>query len=181
MMRQPVTTLIVFLISVGAVTESDAQLLALHESKADDFIKTILKHHVGIDGCPDEFNPNFFLKDKDVRPENYSYRRERDPLTPGGENHVQQWDFSGVTMSVFTYFSDYGPSTWLSKLELSEASVELDGNLTVGDPIDKFAELLELSESMKVARRISSSRANVTLQVNDKGKVTSVILECVPD
>jgi len=110
-----------------------------------------------------------------------SYRRERDPLTPGGENHVQQWNFSGVTISAFTFFDTYGPSTWLSKLELSEASAQLDGNLRVGDSIDKFAKVLELSESMKASGRLSSSRADVTLQVNDDGIVTRVILECIPD
>jgi hypothetical protein len=180
-MRKTVTTLVAVLVSIGAATESSAQLLAMYESKADDFIKTILEHYAGIDSCPDEFDPSFFLEDKDVRTENYSYRRERDVLTPGGENHVQQWGFSGVTVSAFTYFSDYGPSTWLSRLELSEASVELDGNLKVGDSIDEFTKVLELSKSMKAARRISSSRANVTFQVNDKGNVTRVILECVAD
>jgi hypothetical protein len=180
-MRKLVTTLIAALFSIGALTDSSAQLLVMYESKADDFIKTILKHHVGIDSCPDEFDPSFALKDKDVRPENYSYRRERDPLTPGGENHVQQWNFPGVTISAFTYFGDHGPSTWLSKLELSEASAQLDGNLKVGDSIDKFVELLELSESMKAAGRLSSSRAEVTLHVNGEGIVTRVMLECVPD
>ena len=180
-MRKLVTKLIAVLFSIGAVTESGAQILVMYESKADDFIKTILEHHVGIDSCPDEFDPSFALKDRDVRPENYGYRRERDPLTPGGENHVQQWGFSGVTISAFTFFDAYGPSTWLSKLELSESSAQLDGILKVGDSIDEFAKLLELSESMKVAGRLSSSRAEVTLQVNDEGIVTRVILECVPD
>ena len=180
-MRKPVTTLIAVLFSIGAATESSAQLLVMYESKADDFIKTILEHHAGIDSCPDEFDPSFALKDKEVRPENYSYTRERDLLTPGGENHVQQWDLSGVTISAITFFGAHGPSTWLSKLEFSEASARLDGNLKVGDSIDKFAKLLELSESMKAAGRLSSSRANVTLQVNGDGIVTRVILECVAD
>ena len=180
-MRKPVNTIIAVLLLIGAATESSAQLVVMYESKADDFIKTILDHHVGIDSCSDEFDPSFSLKDKGVRPENYSYQRERATLTPGGENHVQQWNFSGITISAFTFFGAYGPSTWLSKLELTEVSAQLDGNLRVGDSIDRFAKLLEFSESMKAAGRLSSSRANVTLQVNDEGIVTRIILECVPD
>jgi len=180
-MRKHITTLIAAVFSIGAVTNSSAQLLVMYESKADDFIKAILEYHVGIDGCTDEFDPSFALKDKDVRPENYSYRRERDPLTPGGQNHVQRWNFSGVTISAFTFFGAHGPSTWLSKLELSEAAAQLDGNLKVGDPIEKFEKMLELTERMKVAGRLSSSRANVTLQVNGEGIVSRVVLECVPD
>ena len=180
-MRKPVTTLIVAIIVFGAVAESSAQLLVMYETKADDFIRSILEHHVGIDGCPNEFDPRVALQGKDIRLENYSYWRERDPLTPGGENHVQQWNLPGVTITAFTFFGDHGPSTWLSKVELSDASAELDGNLKVGDTIDRFAKLLELSASMKSAGRLVTSRANVTFQVNDEGKVTRIVLECVPD
>ena len=180
-MRHRAAWLFVILSCSAICGEAHAQLLVMYQSKADDFIKKIMEHYAGIDTCRNEFNPMVALKDKDIRSENYTYRRVRDPLTPGRENHLMQWEFPGITIQAETHFSLYGPSTWLSKIELSGDSQRLDGNLTIGDSIDQFAEVLELTDRMKTTGTLVSSRANVTLHADHDGNISRLTIECVAD
>ena len=163
---------------LAMLTVSNAQLLVMYESKADFFIKNIMKNHVGIEECRTEFDPRKVLKGINVRDDEFEYWREKNPLAPGGAENMTRWTFSGLTILASTFFDSYGPSTWLVRIEISDPDIQLDGDLRIGDSLDKYTETLELSDDMKRTGRLASYRGDVTLHVDTMGVVSSLTIEC---
>ena len=180
-MRKHTESLIATLFCLAISSVSSAQLLVMYESKADVFIKNIMIRHVGIEECRTEFDPRTVLKGINVRDDEFEYWREKNPMTPGGAENLMRWTFSGLTILATTYFDMYGPSTWLLRIEISDPAIQLDGDLRIGDSLDKYTEALELSDDMERTGRLASGRGDVTLHIDAMGMVSSLTIKCVAD
>ncbi len=153
--------------------------LVQHGSLADRFITGLLEQHAGIETCRDEFDARFLLK-FDYADGSSRKWEEPDAREPGVTNHMMEWKFPGYRLIAFTFFSFYGPSTWVHQLELS-APTELPHGLQFGDSADRFHDVLRLAEHSPPAGRVITDHADVELIVDDEGSVRSIIVECVAD
>ncbi len=159
--------------------ETAAGQLVEHGSPADGFVENLLQQHAGVDTCRDEFDARFLLK-FDYADGSVRKWEEPDAREPDTTNHMMEWQFPGYRLIAFTFFSFYGPSTWLHQLELS-APTELPGGLRFGDSADRFHEVLSIAEPSTPAGRLITDHADVKLIVDYAGSVRSIILECVAD
>ena len=148
-------------------------------SQADKFVTTLLRKNTGTETCRDEFDARFLLR-FDYADGTSRKWEEPDAREPDVTNHVMEWTFPGYRLVTFTFFSFYGPSTWVRQLEIS-APTELPNNLRFGGPIEEFSETLGLSRNLGTDRGITTGHADLAFVTDDDGKVQSIILECVAD
>ena len=173
--------LAIFFAVIAAVLPSSVSgQLALAGSAADEFGKIVLTIHAKTTTCRDQFNPHEALIKFDYAKGTMQKSEELDQREPGVTNHVMTWQFSGLSLTSFTYFSFYGPSTWLRRMEISRPS-ELAHGLKFGDSVQRFAKILGVSEDSIRLNRVHVDRADVTFVVSDKDAIRSIILECIAD
>ncbi|MDH3747719.1 MAG: hypothetical protein OER97_05890 [Gammaproteobacteria bacterium] len=154
--------------------------IALADSPIDNFVRETLEIHTRTSTCREEFDPNEALIKFDYAKGTMRKSEELDHKEPRVTNHIMTWQFPGFSLTSFTFFSFYGPSTWLRRLKISEPS-ELAQGVKFGDSVKKYAQVLEVSEELIRLNRVHVYRADVTFDVDDNDAVVSIIFECIAD
>ena len=149
-------------------------------TKADAFVKYLLHDHAKATSCRNRYDPTEAVLRFDIRDGQMRKWEEPDRKEPGVENHMMEWQFPGTILTTSTWFSFYGPSTWLHSLKLTSPT-ELTGELSFGDSVGHFARNLGVPESTIRSRRTWYDGASVTFEVAEDDTVTSLLLECIAD
>ena len=138
-------------IGVGFVSSASAQLPE-SSSIAYRFVEFLLNEYGQTTSCRDEFDPHPAVARFEMRDGKTRKWEEMDRREPGVKNHMMSWQFPGITITSFTWFSYYGPSTWLDRLEMAEP-VELGFGLDFGDSVADFSRTLEITEDFIRSRQ----------------------------
>ena len=154
--------------------------IALAGSPVDNFVRETLEIHTRTSTCREKFNPHEVLIKFDYAKGTMKKSEELDNREPGVTNHVMNWQFPGISLTSFTFFSFYGPSTWVRRLEITEPS-ELAQSLKFGDTVERYAQVLDIPEDSIRLNRVHVDRADVTFDVDDSDAIVSIIIECIAD
>lgn len=169
-----------FAASIAMLPSGATGQIAMAGSPVDEFAREILEIHTRTATCREEFNPREALLKFDYSKGTMQKSEEMDRREPGVTNHVMKWEFQGLSLTSFTHFSFYGPSTWLARMKISNPS-ELAAGLRFGDSVKQFAQALEVPETSIRSNQVHVDRVDVTFIVDKNDAVISLVFECVAD
>lgn len=169
---------------IGSMLVAAAAFKPIQAGKAaepvEPFVVALLREVAFGSGCRDEYDPSTAIRQHSMREGRMRKWEEKDRREPDTTNHMIEWEFPGFKLTTFTYFTWFGPSTWLHSLRLSSPT-ELPPPIAFGQTSAEVLESLGNPDEQRRAKQFWYESAYVTLDFGEDGKLQEVFLECIAD
>lgn len=163
-----------------AVAVNGPILAAKNTESHEPFVVTLLSEIAFASSCRDEYDPSTAVRQHSMREGRMRKWEEQDRREPDTTNHMIEWVFPGFKLTTFTYFSWFGPSTWLHSLQLTSPT-ELPPPISFGQTSDEVLESLGNLDEKARSEQFWHESAYVTLDFGEDGGLQEVFLECIAD
>lgn len=144
------------------------------------FVEAILSDVAFGSSCRDEYDPSTAIRRHPMRDGRMRKWEEQDRREPDTTNHMIEWVFPGFTLTTLTYFTWFGPSTWLQSLRLTSPA-ELPPPIAFGQTSSEVLAALGNLDERSRSKQFWYESAYVSLNFGEDGKLREVLLECIAD
>lgn len=131
--------------------------------------------------CRNTFDPRNIINRFGQRGVDTKRWDEPDFREPGVTNYYMRWTYPGLSFQTSTHFTLYGPSTWLSRIEVTSPDYSLQFGLRIGMEYGDFERRLGIPEHARINLSYNSGAIAVKFSLDEEHKVRKLTFYCTSD